>query len=698
MVKRRFLLLPVLLALAGAAHAQRTPSIREMIELNDLSSVANSPDGKMAVFREESASIERNTHDLAWFIVLVDGSAPARRLADAGEGNWLNGTLLSEPPIWSADSRFVLYRAVIDGEVQIWRAASDSSGVTRITQEAGNIIDLSLGSDGRTIIYRVGASRDDSARAERQEYDRGILIDASIDPSRPLYRGGRIDGRWASERLKGFWFGHGGLLADQAPHVRSVDIASGRFHDATETESAGLVPPTQYFEKLDGRFLIARVFSGDVRGTAYVLSSGPEHELLVARGSGLEGAIHCRAAACVGQRIRSVTWQAGTDALVFETGDGSGNSNLYRWEVGSGTVRILAAGQGMLNGGRDQSEGCAVGAKVAVCVAAGADLPPHLVAIDLDSAKIRPLAEPNRALVDASLRFRPLSWLDNKGRRFTGQLLEPDNAKGPVPLFVTYYSCGGYLRGGLGDEFPLRDLARHGIAALCINRFPASDGVGDQTGAYRIAQSGIEAVIDRLARDGIVDRSRVGMGGVSFGGESTIWIAMHSRLLAAMSIANVLLTPTYYWFNAVKGREVPQVLSTGWGIGDPDHDRRGWQELSPAFNADKMRTPLLMQVPELEYRPNVELLARLQGAGTPVELWAFPEEVHVKWQPRHQLAANERNLDWFRYWLQDWIDPDPAKAAQYARWQAYRSSALRGGADPSHPRTHASASMIGSNR
>src|SRR3546814_4475586 len=27
-----------------------------------------------------------------------------------------------------------------------------------------------------------------------------------------------------------------------------------------------------------------------------------------------------------------------------------------------------------------------------------------------------------------------------------------------------------------------------------------------------------------------------------------------------------------------------------------------------------------------------------------------------------------RNLDWFRYWLQGDIDPDPNKADQYARW------------------------------
>lgn len=696
MVKRRLLLLCALLAPAGVAHAQRTPSMREMIELTDLSSVAISPDGRMVAFREESASIERNAHDLAWFVVPADGSAPPRRLADAGEGNWLNGTLLSEPPVWSADSRFILYRAVINGEVQVWRAAADGSGVARITREAGNVIDMMLGADGRTITYRVGASRDDIVRAERQEYDQGVLIDASVDPSRPLYRGGRIDGRPATERLKGFWFGHGGLLADQAPQARTVDIVSGLAREANTAEVARLAPAVQYFDKLDGRFLIARVSSGDTRGTAYVLSSGSTHELLVAHGADLQDAVRCHPAACVGQRIRSVTWQEGSNALVFETGDGSGNSNLYRWDVASGAVLTLASGRGMLNGGRDQSESCAVGARTMVCVAAAADVPPHLVAIDLDSARSRPLAEPNRALAGQSPRFQPIDWIDGSGRHFTGQLLQPEGGTGPVPLFVTYYSCGGYLRGGLGDEFPLRELARHGIAALCINRFPAPDGVGDQVGAYRIAQSGIAAIIDRLAREGTIDRSKVGMGGVSFGGESTIWIAMHSRLLAATSIANVLLTPTYYWFNAVKGREIPKVLQTGWGIGDPDHDRRGWQGLSPAFNADRIRSPLLMQLPELEYRPNVELLARLQQARTPVELWAFPDEVHVKWQPRHQLAANERNLDWFRYWLQGRIDPDPAKAAQYSRWKAYGASGADTG--PSHPRTQASASMIGSRR
>ena len=59
----------------------------------------------------------------------------------------------------------------------------------------------------------------------------------------------------------------------------------------------------------------------------------------------------------------------------------------------------------------------------------------------------------------------------------------------------------------------------------------------------------------------------------------------------------------------------------------------------------------------------------------------FPNESHLKVLPRHQLAVYERNLDWFRFWLQDYVDPDPLKAPQlYQRWQAMKLHALKAGA------------------
>lgn len=103
--------------------------------------------------------------------------------------------------------------------------------------------------------------------------------------------------------------------------------------------------------------------------------------------------------------------------------------------------------------------------------------------------------------------------------------------------------------------------------------------------------------------------------------------------------------------------------------------------MSPAFNVDKLHAVLLMQLPEREYRPNVELLARLQRTGTPVELWAFPNETRIEYQLRHRLAANVRNLDWFCYWLQGWFDPDPEKRELYAHWHAFTRQPPRVGDD-----------------
>ena len=36
------------------------------------------------------------------------------------------------------------------------------------------------------------------------------------------------------------------------------------------------------------------------------------------------------------------------------------------------------------------------------------------------------------------------------------------------------------------------------------------------------------------------------------------------------------------------------------------------------------------------------------------------------------MASQGGSVDWMRFWLQDYEDPDPAKAEQYARWRKLR--------------------------
>ncbi|KAB2855774.1 MAG: hypothetical protein F9K41_08165 [Sphingopyxis terrae] len=148
-----------------------------------------------------------------------------------------------------------------------------------------------------------------------------------------------------------------------------------------------------------------------------------------------------------------------------------------------------------------------------------------------------------------------------------------------------------------------------------------------------------------------------------------MWAATHSKLLKAVSIASVQMEPGYYWFNARPGRETfSDNVRKVWGLGSPDESPSEWSKVSAALNADKIDAPVLMQLPEQEARLSVELLSKL-ATRRMGEMHIFPMAPHIKVEPRQKLAAYQRNLDWFRFWLKGEIDPDPAKREQYRRWR-----------------------------
>ncbi|MFS0771185.1 Atxe2 family lasso peptide isopeptidase [Sphingomonas sp. 1P08PE] len=669
-------------------------SIVSMIEVTDLSSVAISPDGRWVAYRSETASVARNAYDLAWHVVALDGRTPPRRVADAGAGTWPDGQIFAAPPLWSADSRWIYYRAARDGAAQLWRASADGRGVEQVTHDAADIVAFALVPGSSDVVYSVGATRAAIAAAEAQGLDNGVLIDRQVDPNRPLYHGGRIDGRAATERLTGSWFAHGGLLADQPRRYVRVLNAGGAARVATAAEAALVAPGVTPLPPLEGRRVLAATPSGDARGVALVLADGIHGELAVTRGEGRADAIWCDAPVCRGQSVVHADWVPGADALVATLGDGAGNHRLVLWHPATDVTRSIAAPGGMLDGGRDGTHGCALSRVVAVCVTADADAPPRLVRIDLGSGHVATLADPNAGLRRRLDRhFARLAWTSPAGDRFTAQWLAPAGTTGPAPLFVTYYVCNGFLRGGTGDEFPLRQLAAAGIGVLCINRAAAGSEQTDNEAEYHRALAGIKAGIDLLDCRGIVDRRRIGMGGLSFGAEIAMWTAMRSDLLAAVATATSLLTPTFYWFAAMPGRDAPALMKRVWGLDAPDVAPERWRALSPAMNAASIQTPLLMQAPEQEYRANLELAARLDRVGTPVELWAFAGETHIKYQPVHKFAAFRRYLDWFRFWLQDHVDPDPARAAQYRRWRSFaRQPGWHDDVPPSQASSHNSVS------
>ena len=672
--------------------AQAAPAPRQLVEISDLADIAIAPDGTAAAFRRETASVERNTYDTVWYVAALDGRGPPLRIADGGAPlryNW--GMPVIEPPVWSLDSRWIYFRAEFDGQVQVWRAARDGSRAEPVTRDAADVEAFSLSRDGRSLDYTVGATREDIVRAETDEDDHGIRIDRSVFVGQNLTHALDYNGRPSTQRLTDDNRVEAGLLSGQPKRQKRVDLTILTVRDITDAERArdGSPGAVQGVKADPAAVSISRSLAGGwtafLTPVANSLNDKKRKLLKAVQGDDAKTVITCAAAVCQDADIATLAWRPGRDEVIFTVTDHARGraQSLYGWEVGTNTVRKIVTAEGLLNGGRvDSGETpCGVGERFAVCVSAADDTPPRLERLDVETGARQVLYDPNPALHnDGAPAVSLLTWTDDQGHAFTGQYFAPPATRAgrPAPLFITYYSCPGYVRGGSpGDEWPLAQMAADGIAGLCIN-YPFGLPL-EATNRYDTGLSAVRSGIELLARRGLVDRTRVGMGGLSFGSEVTLWVAMKSDLLAAASLASPFGSPTYYWFMALRGDEELALLKKAWGLGAPSETPERWKQLSPSYNIDKIHAALLLQLPEQEYLNAIDYFVPLLRSPTPVEMFAFPHEGHQKVSPRHKLAVYERNLDWFRFWLQDYVDPDPRKAAQYDRWRAERQKAEAAG-------------------
>ena len=658
-------LLVAVVATSLASAAPAAPNVAELIQTADLGTLATSPDGRKVAFRVERANIQRNSYDLDWYVAELETG----RIWHAGGGGEPvyggAGLLERERVIWSPDSRFIHYRALADGAIGIWRAAADGAGSRPIVVESADVEGIEASPDGSGLLYRIGPAREQIMRAEQEEHDRGILVDASVDIAQPLFRGGSVSGRPATERLTGRWYARAGLLWRAQRTEKRLDLRTLETSERRTINPADHVPAMTI--SLDQRQ--SRTSS---RGAVATLELTSGETRLTATQQGLPQALPCTAALCTAQRIAAFAWRPGTDQILFTSRDRHFRQTLAVWDVAANRVRRVAGGEGLLAGSRDWTEPCALTQTLAVCVAAAATSPPRLVQIDLATGRSSVLFDPNSALRErAAPDVEHLSWTLADGRAASATLLKPRGAVQRAPLFINYYSCPGFLRGGEGEDYPLPPLADAGFVVACMNMVPFKDA-RNGVGRYRDSLEAVRGLVAILERRGLIDRRRIGMGGFSAGSEATAWALMNSELLAAAGVASSQYAPSNNWLNSMRGSSIPASLRDVHELGAPDETPDRWRLISPALNVERIRAPLLMQLPEQEVRHQMEFFSKLSNTSTPAELYAFYGAAHIKMQPRQRFAANSRNVDWFRYWLQDHVDPDPSKAAQYRRWDELR--------------------------
>src|SRR5690606_2148686 len=390
---RKAAVLLVAAALFGPARSDAVPP-RRLVEVADLTGPVVSPDGRQVAFRMERASIERNTWDSVWYVQDMDGKAPPRRVGDGGEPlRDPAGGALPVTARWSPDGRAIFFLALLDGRIDVWRAAADGSCTEPVTFDPADVRDFALSDDGRILRYSVGATRDEIIRAEQNEYDRGVHATPAMPVAQGVFRSGYSAGRLATQRFTGVGFVRDGILAGAPDRWKQIELATRKRSEvvssgpvdaaaaAAKQQVPGQTPPIMVRDARTGRVAaLTSVGRGD----------GPEAvssiELSVFPDAG-HRAIRCRATACTDASITSVQWRPGSAEVVFTTSprEAGWAQSIFRWNIETDVVLPVARSKGLVNGGRKVSSTCGISADALACVVAEADRPPRLERIDIDT-------------------------------------------------------------------------------------------------------------------------------------------------------------------------------------------------------------------------------------------------------------------------------------------------------------------------
>ncbi|TAL92887.1 MAG: dipeptidyl aminopeptidase, partial [Rhodanobacter sp.] len=378
---------------AGALLAASVPvchadavSPRRLLEVADIASPTLSPDSRSVAFRVERAAVARNTYDTVWYVQGLDDPWP-RRVADGGVPlRDTAGESLPPKVVWSPDNRWIYYRALVDGKIDVWRAAADGSSAEPLTRDAADVRDFTLGEGGRVLRYSVGATREEVRSAELAEYDQGIHIDATVPIGQGLFRSGYVGGRLATQRFGKVWFDRVPLLADVPDHWTEIDRLTGarRALAGSDVPSVPSLAPGKAGVEGDpwksvpdprgGRVAWLTRIGDRKEGQMY----RPDVLLSALPGGHARRAIKCEAELCTGKAITGIQWRPGHDEVLFTVTDPRQglSQSILRWNVKTGEVRAIVKAGGLINGGRDPTSSCGLSAEVLVCVTAKPDRPP----------------------------------------------------------------------------------------------------------------------------------------------------------------------------------------------------------------------------------------------------------------------------------------------------------------------------------
>ncbi|MFT3727872.1 MAG: Atxe2 family lasso peptide isopeptidase [Terricaulis sp.] len=648
------------------AQARHPASIDDLLSLHELGGyfgpyVAPSPDGAKVALFDRVMDLTGNRY--VYRLIVVDiATGATRAVADGGDiilestKGRRSGVAFDRRPVWSADGRSIYYLNNVDDRAEIWCVHLDGGATAPVVQGPADVRNFALTRDGSSLIYATLTPRQTMAAQRLAEQRDGFRVDDNFSALYSLLP-----------------------LPDEASGaaVTRLSLASGATNAATADERALVADPAEH---------------GDFVRPLILGSTAERPELSIYAGASAD-AQRCNVAPCHGWL--NMAWAAqdetGQPEIIFARNEGHANmvTSIYAWLVGASTARLIRSGT-------DQLADCAVAAQALICIQDDTTEPNRLVRIDLRTGALRVLYDPNPQWRSVTLpRTERIDHTDANGDQSFAYVVYPLHYRQgrSYPLVLVQYRSRGFLNAGVGGESPIYPLSAAGFFVLSVDR-PEFRNLSRRLSfnellrhkelddsEHTITREANSFFVDTLVQRGLVDPHRVGITGMSNGAQ-TVFDSIVAGPAFAAAVASNGPTDPVAWnmqpadFRAQRIRQ--RALAAPWDTTAPEW-QQWWDRNTPALHVDRIRTPLMLNLPESDALLAFPLITRLHDTTTPLEAYIYPGAYHLKWRPSQILAVQQRTVDWMSFWLQGHAPADPETAR---RWRQLRDRMATHAASP----------------
>lgn len=667
---RKYLLLLSILSFPVIVSAQNKRALvpADVYRLQDVSAAQVSPDGKWVAYVVTSVDTSKDEHDDNIWMISWDGTQNIQ-LTYSNEDE--------SSPKWSPDGKYLSFlssRKIGDDDgdsddkdlTQLWLLDRRGGEAKKITNVTGDIEDYAWSPDGNKIVLEIK--------------DQDFSDTASTKIRKP----------YVTDRYH-FKQDYVGYLERRYTHLYLFDLATKNMDTLT----------TGNYDEADA------VFSPD--GTQIAFTSNRSQDPDTNENTDI-----CLMDAKPGATIKQLTTWTGTDHAPQWSPDGTyiaylqSSSNETFTMYGQDIIAVISRDGGqptLVSKSVDRpftNEHWSKDGKSIVALMED-DRQSNVVSFDVATGAMTKLSSGDRATFDLTANYTNNAWVaqmtephlplelfvieNGNTRRLThvqdsflapldlptvegfkckskdgtdvsGILYKPANAKPGEKLPFILYIHGGPV--GQDDyEFDIvaQAMASAGYAVAQVN-YRGSSGRGVDYIRSIYADWGhkeiidLEAAVDYLIKQGIIDENRMGVVGWSYGGISTDYmIASDQRFKAACSGAGSALQLSMYGTD-----EYITQYNTELGAPWKEKNLDKWLKVSYAFfKADQIKTPTLFMASQKDFNVPVagaeQMYQALKTNGIPAELVIYPNQNHGIIVPSYQVDKYTRYIEWFNKYL-----------------------------------------------